>query len=985
MFTSRKTAARRGLGGCGAKVGVGGRGPPQYSRINWKCIRLLVMLKRVSIEWGKRVGIVADGIAAELFERDEEMKLLSDVLAGVQRREGGVVLIGGGPGVGKTALLDVFLRRAADAGAQVFSASGSVSASGGDLAVVRELFLGTEDEDGIRSATRSSRGAAEFEDRLFAAMCRETRDQLVVIAVDDVQLADAASLRCLLYLVRRLRTAPLMMVLCESTGPQLLPPAFHAELLRHPQARQLRLLPLSRDGIAGVIEHHVDTVEAPGLVADFHAVSGGNPLLVHALLADSRAARRLDPRQPSKAVASTAFTKAALAWAYRDEAELFDVAAGVAVLGESATPPLVACLVGRGADTVEQVMTALDTAGLLENGALRDAAVGKAVLEHVDAVAKADLRRRAARLLYDDGAPATVVAQHLLAASVTEPWAGRTLLEAAYRSMDAGQEEMSLDCLRLAGQSACAERDRAAVLMARVKIGWQIDPRMVAPWTDALLDTLRAGHLKGADAAWTVKYLVWTGKFDEARESLALLSEGPYAEDPRVEDELHVVRHWLRHTVPALDGGTVSGGPQRPPRRGIQPRQVGPASYAVELLGTVMAEGPDGYAPAMAEEILRGCHSGTTGVEALEAALLTLVYGDRPDRALFWCDVLLQQTGARTRGTVVAVLSAIRAEVALRLGSLPAAEDHARDALSAISHAGWGVAVGSPLSALVMAATASGKSGLAGAWLNREVPDGMFGTRHGLLYTHARGHYHLAVDRPAAALDDFLTCGELAKKWGADTPTFLPWRTSAAQAHLALGNPVEARTLVREQLGRPGGSTFRARGVSLRLLAAVSGLDQRPALLRESINLLEGCGSQVELIRSLADRSQVLHVLGAPAKARMAARHARTVADNCGADALFRRLFRDEVPDGEGEVEVAEGEGEGSASLTAAERRVTALAAVGHSNREIGRKLFITKSTVEQHLTRVYRKLGVRSRAELGDLFAGTDMGSGDEQLLRTS
>ncbi|MER5772862.1 AAA family ATPase [Streptomyces sp. NPDC002039] len=927
---------------------------------------------------------MAGGIGAELFERDEEMKILMDGLAAAQRREGGVVLIGGGPGVGKTALLDVFLRRAADAGAQVFSASGSVSVTGHELAVIKELFLGPEEEETVRAATRSSEGVAEFEDRLFAAMHRETRRRPVVIAVDDVQLADAASLRCLLYLVRRLRTAPVMMVLSESTGPHALPPAFHAELLRHPQARQLRLLPLSRDGVADVIQHHVDTDETSELVADFHAVSGGNPLLVHALLADSRDARRLDPRQPSRAVASTAFTKAALAWAYRDEAELFDVTCGFAILGESATPALVACLVGRGADAVKQVMTALDTAGLLEGGAFRDDAVGKAILEHADAVTKANLRRRAALLLHDDGAPATVVAHHLLAASVTEPWAGRTLLTAAEKAMEEGREELSLDCLRLAGQSARTERERAAVVMARVKIGWQIDPRLVAPWLDALVGALDEGHLKGGDAAWVVKHLAWHGRFGAAGEVLAALSAKPYAGDPRVEDELLVVRHWLRQTCPAVDTN-APGTATRSLRREPQPRHVSPSSYAVELLGTVLAEGPQDHTVAMAEEILRGCRYNETNVEALEAALLTLLYADRPDRALFWCDVLLQQAGAPATGTVVAILSGVRAEVALRQGMLPAAEGFARGALSAISLPGWGVAIGAPLSALVMATTVSGKSGVAGAWLNQSVPEGMFETRHGLLYTHARGHYHLAVDRPAAALEDFLTCGGLAAEWGMDTPTFLPWRTSAAQAHLALGNPREARALVREQLARPGGSTSWARGVSLRLLAATSELDQRPALLRESINLLEAGGSQVELIRALADRSQALHALGAPAKARMVARHARAVADNCGADPLFRRLFRDEVHEGDSGSEGVEGEGEGSSSLTAAERRVTALAAVGHSNREIGRKLFITKSTVEQHLTRVYRKLGVRSRAELSDLFVGTNMGTGAERLARTS
>ncbi|MGW0901497.1 helix-turn-helix domain-containing protein, partial [Streptomyces goshikiensis] len=52
-------------------------------------------------------------------------------------------------------------------------------------------------------------------------------------------------------------------------------------------------------------------------------------------------------------------------------------------------------------------------------------------------------------------------------------------------------------------------------------------------------------------------------------------------------------------------------------------------------------------------------------------------------------------------------------------------------------------------------------------------------------------------------------------------------------------------------------------------------------------------------------------------------------------------------------------------TLTDAERRVAALAAHGYTNREIGAKLFITVSTVEQHLTRVYRKINITSRQDL--------------------
>ena len=56
--------------------------------------------------------------------------------------------------------------------------------------------------------------------------------------------------------------------------------------------------------------------------------------------------------------------------------------------------------------------------------------------------------------------------------------------------------------------------------------------------------------------------------------------------------------------------------------------------------------------------------------------------------------------------------------------------------------------------------------------------------------------------------------------------------------------------------------------------------------------------------------------------------------------------------------------------LTHAERRVAALVALGKKNREVAAQLFTTVSTVEAHLTRIYRKLGIRSRTELARLVA---------------
>ena len=52
--------------------------------------------------------------------------------------------------------------------------------------------------------------------------------------------------------------------------------------------------------------------------------------------------------------------------------------------------------------------------------------------------------------------------------------------------------------------------------------------------------------------------------------------------------------------------------------------------------------------------------------------------------------------------------------------------------------------------------------------------------------------------------------------------------------------------------------------------------------------------------------------------------------------------------------------------MTETERRVAELAAAGKTNREIAEALFISPKTVEANLAHIYRKLGIRSRAELG-------------------
>jgi DNA-binding CsgD family transcriptional regulator len=58
-------------------------------------------------------------------------------------------------------------------------------------------------------------------------------------------------------------------------------------------------------------------------------------------------------------------------------------------------------------------------------------------------------------------------------------------------------------------------------------------------------------------------------------------------------------------------------------------------------------------------------------------------------------------------------------------------------------------------------------------------------------------------------------------------------------------------------------------------------------------------------------------------------------------------------------------------ALTPSERRVAELASGGMTNRDIAQSLFVTPKTVEVHLSSVYRKLGIASRAQLEPVLTG--------------
>jgi DNA-binding CsgD family transcriptional regulator len=210
---------------------------------------------------------------------------------------------------------------------------------------------------------------------------------------------------------------------------------------------------------------------------------------------------------------------------------------------------------------------------------------------------------------------------------------------------------------------------------------------------------------------------------------------------------------------------------------------------------------------------------------------------------------------------------------------------------------------------------------------------------------------------------DFEACGASMRRWRLDSPVLLPWRTDAARTWLRLGEPETAARLANAQLRRLPPGASRARGASLRILAETGAPSQRVRLLRQAADTLRTLGDHAELAPTLTDLSRAYRDRGLGDPARAYAHRARQIASRCG---LPLAPAPDSPPPDRDTVPGDTGAGTAHwPGLSAAERRVVMLATQGLTNRQIAAELHLTVSTVEQHLTKIYRKLRVRRRADL--------------------
>jgi DNA-binding CsgD family transcriptional regulator len=887
-----------------------------------------------------------------LVERHRELEVLADCHARAARGDGRLVVLTGAAGTGKTALLRAFADRLSGAGADVRVAVGSAAERDQPFGVLAQLLRAAREPRWSELLARAATGPREAGiRRIGEELAESAAGSPLVLAVDDSRHADGESLAVLAHVVRRLPELPLLVVLTEPAVPAGRP-ELASGLPRHPVTRQVRVAPLSEAGVAQVLAGAFGPAAAR-LAPGCHELTGGNPLLVRAVVDELTGPATPAGRVPERLAPGDGFGLAVLACLPPGTR---DLACAVAVLGESADPGRVARLAGTLPSEVDKAVRALTAAGLLAGDRFRHPALGAAVVDHLPAGERADLHTAAARLLYEEGADAAEVAAHLAEAGpVAEPWAAAVLCDAAAEASLADDPALARERLRVAQRWCADPADLAVVALTRVVVDSRVDPATARRQLTPLVTAARAGRLAGGDVLKLVTHLVWHGRLADAAACLAVVD----STDSRVSAMLHAARAWLEHTCPALLAGTRG---ETAPAPAILVSRRG---RAVEVLRAVLADGAPEHASLVAEELLSGLTlADDDGLAAAESALLALIYAGRAAVAVPYCVAWLAEATERGVPTWIAVLAGIRALAAQQQGDPVTAERYARSALAAISADGWGVAVAAPLAVLVWAASETGRVEDAAAWLNHPVPPAAFQTRYGPLYLHARGEYHLAVGRLLAAAKDFADCGNLVRRWGIDSPAYVPWRSSAAEVHLALNEPVTAKELVAEQTALPGAAVARARAITLRVTAATRTPKERPALLQEALTSLARVGDKSESVRVLAELAQVFRDVGLTGRARTTARRAWELARASGVESLCDRRWSADL---KAHLHVVEDEApaEPAVPLTDSELAVARLAALEHTNREISRKMHITVSTVEQHLTRVYRKLGVSGRKQI--------------------
>jgi DNA-binding CsgD family transcriptional regulator len=950
------------------------------------------------------VGVEVPTAGATLLEREAELGIIDELLDELPEGVGRALLIEGPAGVGKSSLLWVAVEKGRTAGARTLVARASEFERDYAFGIVCQLFeplvrgiLGEERralfagpaalaEPILSGAARSN--AMSVADARYGALhalywltIHLSEREPLLLAVDDVQWSDGPSLRFLSFLERRLEGVRTLMVFAARSGERPADADSLESLMTSGRAHHARPALLGAAAVENLIRVELARAPEPGLVDVLHGATRGNPYFLREMLA----ALRAEGGRPTAADAERliesgppGLSRMILRRVGQLTPPEVALAEAVAVLGTDARPPIAAAVAGLDEREAEAATLGLVEAELLSAGGRLDLVhplIRSAIRTSLVPARRAEMQADAARRLTDEGM-IEAAAEHLLdLAPGSQTWVAEVLAEAADAAVSRGAPEVALTLWQRALQEPPAPAQEAALLLATGAVESELGRPGAVEHLRRALDVAAGPGARAGAARELAAALLRVGDTKGMADVLDQVAAEVAPVDRHLAEELEaqllLFGPWDLALAPDLIprlGRLAAPGP------GATAQPVRMSLVAIAALHEIR---PAVEVAAAAESALRSgalvARQTWMAAAGFVAANILAIAG-RPEEALDHIERAMTRDRARMAVGAVRTGLGVRARVALMRGDALAAEAELR-ALFDLAQEGE---LGPPglLDLLIEVLIERGRLDEAEEQLELAGFDGdlpRFSPLNSLMC--ARGRLLVARGRLDLGIAELLACGERCEiaAGGPGNPAIVRWRSEAALALAATGDSEQALALAEEEvrLAAQFGAAH-VEGPALRVLGVVSEGPAGLALLRQAVTTLEPSFARLELAKALGDLGSVLAADGEGAEARSTFGRGLELAQRLGADVLAVGLLDDLVAVGGRPRSRSR---RGVEGLTPSERRVAELAAGGLTNRLIAQELFLSEKTIETHLASTYRKLEIRSRAQLTGV-----LGSGEEQ-----
>jgi DNA-binding CsgD family transcriptional regulator len=916
---------------------------------------------------------------AAVVGRDAELASIRDFVIRISDGASALVLEGEA-GMGKTTLWRAGVEAAETAGLCVLQAEPAESETELSFSSLGDLLYPVLDDAleplpaGQRSALARALVLEEVEGpapdahaagvALLNALRGLGGSRHLLIAVDDVQWLDAASSAALAYAARRLRGEHIGVLLARRLG---LESPLLDELRRGAGADRyadVNVGPLELTPLHQVVHAHLAVALPRPLLTEVHQASGGNPFYALEIVRTlTRSGVSVEAGKPLPVPDSLHDLVHGRLLALSPESRDFLVAAAAlshptVQLVESAT----------GIDRADGLRPALQ-AGVVELDQDRvrftHPLVAAGAYEAADPLRRAEIHARLAEVVNDPEARAG----HL-AASVTGPdeaIAG-TLEEAAERARARGAPRSAallLDRAReLTPRDREDDRHRRAIDAAYLHFESGDSPRAETRLRDVI-----AAVPRGRTRARAMMQLGIVRSFEQQREAVDLFRQA--IEEAEGDPEILAIAHegvsgCLYGLRERLDDAVEHA--KQAVRFALE---LGDEALAAEAFGaqllpeTLLGRKAAAKTVAHALELQDAAAERRVLSQPLYAASVYWWWTDELERAHEASSEMLRrarEVGDESSAPYVLVLLG---SIECALGRFDTGLHRALEGRELARQSGQPTLVANHLAfeGLVEAQRGREEQARSAATRALELVPMTGGGLAALLATWALGHLELAIGNAQAAAAALAPTVAFARREGLGEPAAMRYVVDAIETLIELGRRDEAVELLdwyqangrRMERASALASCARCRG----MLAAQAGdLDAALAACEEAL----AWHAKVELP---LDRGRTLLALGVAQRRAKQRREAReTLGD---ALAIFERiggaLWAERA---RAELKRISGRAAVPGALTPAEERVAALVAEGKTNREVAAALFLSDRTVEGHLSRVFGKLGVRHRAELG-------------------